>query len=387
MNRQKTEVVNLLKELIAIPSINPMGMQIKNDDDYYEGRAGRYIENYIKKDNIESIKQKVYPDRYNVGGIVRKGKKYPTIIFLSHLDTVDFDREKGNLLNPIEKDGFIYGRGAADAKGGMAAMLVALKYARGNIDKINKNVIVMGVVDEEYQYKGILKLLDDPITKKADMGVVGEPTSCDIVYGLKGAARWEIEVKGKSCHSSEPEKGINAIYRMAEIVRCLKRYHNEELAKIIDTDLGRATLNVGVISGGTAVNIVPGSCEVTIDRRLLVGEDPDKARKTVTEYLKRQPEIDFDFISHPLFTSDPAEKIGKDSVIVNIAKRACEELNIAPTIKTVSYSGDQSRMLRGGIPAIMLGPGNVSVAHTDHECVRIDELKSALDIYIKMMEI
>lgn len=387
MSEQKAEAVDLLKELIAIPSINPMGMKIDNDDEYYEGRIGRCIEDYMKDNNIELIKQEVCPDRYNVGGIVRKGKNYPTMVFLSHLDTVDFDREKGDLLTPIEKDSFIYGRGAVDAKAGLACMLVALKYARDNIDKINKNIIVMGVVDEEYQYKGVLKLLEDPITRNADMGVVGEPTSCHIVYGLKGAARWEIEVKGKSCHSSEPENGINAIYRMSKVVKCLERYHGEELAKVVDSDLGRATLSVGVISGGTAVNIVPESCKIAVDRRLLLGEDPNKAREAVTAYLESQPEIDFEFISHPLFVSDPAERIEKDSPIVNIAKRVCEELKVGPVIKTVCYSSDQSRMIRGGIPTIMLGPGNINVAHTEHECVQVSELKLALDMYIKMMEI
>lgn len=387
MSKEKTEVISLLKELIAIPSINPMGREVKNGDEYYETRIGCYIEDYIKANHIELIKQEVYPDRYNVGGIVRKGGNYPTIIFQSHLDTVDFDREKGNLLNPIEKGGIIYGRGAVDAKGGMAAMLVALKYAKDNMDKINKNVIVVGVVDEEYQYQGGLKLLGEPLTRDADMGVVGEPTSCHIVYGLKGVARWEIEVKGKSCHSSEPQNGINAIYRMAKIVNCLERYHNEELAKVIDKDLGRATLSVGTITGGRAVNIVPESCKIQVDRRLLTGENPDEEREKVTAYLKEQPEIDFEFISHPLFTNDPAEKIERDSLIVNIAKKACEELGIEPVIETVSYGGDQSRMIRGGIPTIMLGPGNIKVAHTEYEWVRSDELEKALAIYIKIMEI
>lgn len=384
MNRQ-TEVVNLLKELIAIPSINPMGMKGKNSDEYYESRIGRYIEDYIKDNNIELIKQEVYPNRYNVGGIVRKRKDCPTIIFLSHLDTVDFDREKDNLLSPIEKDGIIYGRGAADDKAGLACMLVALKYAKENLNKINKNIIVMGVVDEEYQYKGVLKLLEEPVTKSADMGIVGEPTSCHIVYGLKGAARWEIEVKGKSCHSSEPENGINAIYQMSKIVRCLERYHNEELSRVVDVDLRRATLSIGVISGGIAVNIVPESCKIQVDRRLLTDEDPDEAREKVTAYLKAQPEIDFEFISHPLFTSDPAEKIRRDSVIVKIAEKACEELGIEPIIKTASFGSDQSRMIRGGIPTIMLGPGNINVAHTDNEYVHVDELEKALNIYMKMM--
>ncbi len=387
MNKDKNEVVGLLKELIAIPSINPMGKEPKNNKEYYEGRISRYIEDYIKNNNIELVKQEVSPDRYNVGGIVKKGENYPTIIFQSHLDTVDFDRERGDMLKPAEKDGFVYGRGAADAKGGLAAMLVALKYAKNNTDKINKNILVIGVVDEEYQYKGVLKLLEDPVTKNIDMGVVAEPTSCHIVYGLKGAVRWEIEVKGKSGHSSEPEKGINAIYRMSKIVTCLERYHNEELAKITDEDLGRATLSVGTITGGIAVNIVPERCRIQVDRRLLPGEDPDEVREKVTEYLKKQPEIDFEFIPHPLFTNDPAEKIEKSSPIVDIAKAACQKLNIEPIIETVSFSGDQSRMIRGGIPSIMLGPGNINVAHTDHECVRIDEVKEALAIYKKMMEI
>ena len=113
----------------------------------------------------------------------------------------------------------------------------------------------------------------------------------------------------------------------------------------------------------------------------------DEAREKVAEYLKKQPEIDFGFVSHPLFTSDPAEKIEKNSAIVDIAKKACEKLNIEPIIKTVSFSGDQSRIIRGGIPSIMLGPGNIDAAHTDHECVRIDELKKVLAIYQKMMEI
>ena len=138
MNEGKTEIIRLLKELVSIPSINPMGREVVNRGEYYEGQISRYIEDYLKDAGIDVIKQKVSPDRYNIGGVVRKGKEYPTIIFQSHVDTVGFENGKEYLLGPVEKDGFIYGRGAADAKGGLACMLVALEYARDNIDKINK---------------------------------------------------------------------------------------------------------------------------------------------------------------------------------------------------------------------------------------------------------
>src|SRR5262249_31447687 len=129
------------------------------------------------------------------------------------------------------------------------------------------NLIMACTVDEEHTFLGVQRLVRDGL--KADGAIVAEPTGLSIVHAHKGAVRWHVDTAGRACHSSSPEKGINAIYRMGRILPIIERYANKLLEGPKDPDLGTATLSVGRIEGGASVNTVPDRCCVEIDRRLI----------------------------------------------------------------------------------------------------------------------
>jgi len=367
--------MDILKDLIAIPSVNPMGDSAADPTICGESEVNEYICGFIKKIRLDPIVQKtVLPGRDNVGGMIYKGEKYRTIVFQCHTDTVGIGGNK-NLLNPIEKDGCIYGRGACDCKGGLAAMLVALAEAAKNPDSVKNNIIVMGVSDEEYSFKGSLALCEQLPTKGADFGIVGEPTECLIVNGFKGVARWDISTGGKAFHSSEPEKGISAVYRMAKIVSLIEKYQ----AELIRDE----TISVGTIRGGSAVNIVPDSCTIEIDRRLTKNTSPEKALYNMKKYLSAN--LDFDFTMSELKDAQNAVLVSQDHSGVKMMSGIASEMGVESKPCQVAFGSDAFRMNAAGIPTVLWGPGSIRTAHTDGEYVTKKDLDMSVAFYHRLM--
>lgn len=376
-------VVDILKDLIAIPSVNPMGQTDIAPSICGEAQVNEYLCDFIEKTGLKPFVQKTALEgRDNVGGMIYKGEKYKTIIMQCHTDTVGIGSNK-NLLMPVEKDGKIYGRGSCDCKGGLAAMLAAFAEAAKHPEKVKNNIIVMGVSDEEYSFKGSLEIGRQSPTRVANFGIVGEPTECRIVNGFKGVARWDISVQGKAFHSSEPEKGINAIYRMAKIIKLIEQYQSE-LAKINDPPLGNEIISVGVIKGGTSVNIVPDVCIIEIDRRLTRKNSPENALNALSKYLSEN--LDFEFATSKLKDSQSAALIDSSRAGVKMMSAVCSEMGIDPVPRQVSFGSDAFRMNAAGIPTALWGPGSITTAHTDNEFVSVDDLKEAKEFYLNVMK-
>jgi acetylornithine deacetylase/succinyl-diaminopimelate desuccinylase-like protein len=379
-----TDVIKILSDLISIPSINSMGNDGIDKKHYNEGKIAEYIFDFIRKIGLEPIVQDTsLKGRQNIGAMLFKGDKYKTIILQSHMDTVDING-LGNLLLPKIKDGRIYGRGACDAKGSLACMLMAMEICALDISLLKNNVIVMAVVDEEYGGQGSYALIGQEPTKSADFGIVGEPTDSVIVNGYKGVTRWAIETYGKSCHSSNPEEGENAIYRMASILSLIEEYQ-KELSIVQDDMLGCETVSVGLINGGTAVNIVPDYCKIIIDRRMTRKIDPYCAMDAMSKYLKEKG-IDFEFKSLPLSPVNNPDVIDKNHPGVVMLKKVCRKIGISPSTKCVSFGSDAYRMNKGGIATILWGPGSIRHAHGEDEYVEITDLAKAVDFYCGVMK-
>jgi len=375
-------VVDILKDLIALPSINPMGGNNTVASLCGEAKVNEYLHDFIKKTGLEPIVQKTaLKCRDNVGGMIYKGAKYKTIILQGHTDTVGINDNK-NLLVPGERNSKIYGRGACDCKGGLAAMLAALAEAAKHPETVKNNIIVMGVSDEEYSFKGSLAMCEQMPTKDADFGIVGEPTECRIVNGFKGVARWDISVHGKAFHSSEPEKGINAIYRMAKIVNLIEKYQSE-LAAVSERALGSETISIGVIKGGSSVNIVPESCTIEIDRRLTRKTSPEKALNSLTKFLSEN--LDFEFTTSKLKDAQNAALINSRHPGVKMMSAICAEMGLDAIPRQVAFGSDAFRMNAAGIPTVLWGPGSIATAHTDGEYVELKQLQQAARFYYNIM--
>lgn len=378
------QVVTILKDLISIPSINPMGRDDTPADLTGESRVSDYIEDFIGKTKLDLITQETdIPGARNVGGMLFRSQSAKTIVLQSHMDTVGINGDR-NLLTPIERDGHIFGRGACDDKGSLAAMLTALSIAAKNSSAIENNVIVMGVTDEEYSWRGSAALVSQEPTRSADFGLVGEPTGCRLVNGYKGIARWSIETSGVSCHSSQPGDGVNAIYRMARILSLIEEYQRK-LDQVIDEDLGSESISVGTINGGTAVNIVPDRCAIEIDRRLTRRTSPNQARTAVGDYL-RMHGVDFDFTMSPLKDAANAVLLDENSQWIKYLISISGRLGLDAKTCVVGFGSDAYRMNDAGIQTVIWGPGDISTAHSPSESVSIRELENAVEFYLAIMQ-
>src|SRR5205823_2921844 len=171
-------------------------------------------------------------------------------------------------FTPRRKNGRLYGRGACDTKGSVAAMLGALcELTRLKQRPRETEIIFVGLVDEENAQAGSRAFAAGKL--KADLAIVGEPTECKVVTAHKGSLWLRLETHGKSAHGARPDLGRNAVHAMSRIVDTLETDYAMQLRRRRHPLLGHATINVGTIHGGTQPNIVPDNCAITIDRRTL----------------------------------------------------------------------------------------------------------------------
>ena len=253
------------------------------------------------------------------------------------------------------------------------------------------NVVMSMTCDEEATSLGINHLVASwrgqvppyrLLPQRPDIAIVAEPTLLDIVVAHRGATRWKIITAGRSCHSSRPSDGINAIYRMSRVLRCLEEYALCLPASRPAHPLcGPATLSVGLISGGSSVNVIPDSCVIDIDRRVLPGEDGLTARAEVIAYLENQ--LDFE-IRHdePYCLSSP---LG-DELNGDLAQQLMSSVSPIAGPKNVigvPFGTHASRIAADRVPAVVFGPGDIAQAHTKDEWIAIDQLLQASDIYYR----
>jgi acetylornithine deacetylase len=293
-------------------------------------------------------------------------------------------------INPFAariEDGRLYGRGACDVKGGMAAMLSAFARLVREKPAGACRVVVACTVDEEFTFLGVQKLAKSDLRGGAAgpvEAVVAEPTGLDVVHAHKGAVRWDLLTHGKSCHSSRPELGVNAIYHMAALLPHIEQYAEELRTTQIDPLLGPATLSVGRIEGGLSVNTVPDRCRVEIDRRLLPGEDADAAAGRLFAHLRERVGDRIAFTFGDPWLSAPALAPDGSADLVARLLRAAEPVAGKRRIAAVPYGTDAAPLAKAGVPCVVFGPGDIARAHTCDEWVPLDEVAQAAEILYRL---
>src|SRR5262245_691405 len=204
------ETTRLLRDLVSLPSVNPMGRPLQSPD-LYEHRVTAYLEEFFRDLGVPYERQPVAPQRENIVACCDLPGAKRTLVLEAHQDTVPTDNMTIEPFAATIEDGRLYGRGACDIKGGLAAMLAAFARIVREKPRGAANVIMACSVDEEFTFLGVQRLVRG---LRADMAVVAEPTQLKIVHAHKGVVRWHLSTPGRSCHSSCPEQGVNAIYRM-----------------------------------------------------------------------------------------------------------------------------------------------------------------------------
>ncbi|HTI49338.1 MAG TPA: M20 family metallopeptidase [Planctomycetaceae bacterium] len=380
--------LDILRELVAIPSVNPMGRDVAGPE-FLETRLSDWLVEFFRRLEVPWQRLEVSPGRSNVIARIERPGAKTTILLDAHQDTVPVEGMTVEPFQPAIREGRLYGRGACDVKGGMAAMLWAFARLARERPATAANVVMSCTCDEEFTATGarsLAKLWSTPAGAKSlvpsppDVCVVAEPTDLNIVVAHRGAIRWKLRTKGRACHSSRPQEGVNAIYKMAEVLLCLDRYATELPQMAPHHPLcGSATISVGRISGGISVNTVPDECLIEIDRRVIPGEDPQLVIPHVTTYLRERLDVDFEMLPPWLdgaTLSDHNNGAWADRLMRHITAV------VGPREKQGAWYGTNgSRFAAVGVPSIVFGPGSIAQAHTKDEWIDIEQLRQAGEIY------
>ena len=280
--RAQTE--RLLGELIALPSVNPAFLPAGSPL-VGEQRVTEFLAAIAARGGLDVDLQPVSLGRANLlARLLPPGKVEQRILLAPHLDTVNGAPAQ---FTPRRRGTRLYGRGACDTKGSVAAMISALlELARSGKRPQKTEIVFAGLVDEEHAQAGSRTLAASGM--KADLAIVGEPTSLQLITAHKGSVWLRLITRGKSAHGARPELGSNAVHAMARIVDFFQTAYATDLRLRKHPLLGRATISVGSINGGTQANIVPDYCVMTADRRTLPGETESSVEREILSMLRKK---------------------------------------------------------------------------------------------------
>jgi len=373
------ELTKLLAELVAIPSVNPMGRN-RTGSEYGEENVAQHVLHYLKRAKIDVEMQPVFPGRPNVLGLVDVGAR-ETMLLEAHLDTVPVGNMAIKPFDPFVKNDKLFGRGACDTKSSLAVILFSLKSLLTSRKRPSRNIIIAAVCDEEYGLNGTKEVLKKG--RRIHYAIVGEPTGLEIINCHKGVVRWRMSVHGKSAHSAYPQQGVNAIFHMARLLQALEQHAKDLLKERRHRMLGSATLSVGIIEGGQSVNTVPNLCTIEIDRRTLPGENAESITKTIAHLVPRSMRYS---MARPHLVV-PSLDSQQNRSLVRLLKEALRTCGRDPRIRGARYVTDASLYAAQGIPSAVIGPGRIEQAHSEREFVRLSEVRTAVDVYRTLLTV
>lgn len=376
-----TETATILRDLVRLPSVNPMGRELPPEITG-EQRVTAYLVEFFRGLGVPFEQQQAAPGRANVVARLDVPGARRTLLLEAHQDTVPTDNMTIEPFGAHVENGRLYGRGACDVKGGMAAMLGCFARLVRERPAGCGNVVMACSVDEEHSMLGVRELARRG--PRADFAVVAEPTRLAIVHAHKGVVRWFLSTAGRSCHSSAPQEGINAIYRMGHVLVALERYADDLSRRPPDPLLGPATLSVGRIGGGTSVNTVPDGCCIEVDRRLIPGEQPEAALTDLMTYLRERAGLDVAVEASPMGIEMPALAPEGSEEIRRLLGAAIDAERGSHTVHPVPYGTDAATLAAAGIPAVVFGPGDIAKAHTRDESIPLDEVEQAACILYRL---
>jgi acetylornithine deacetylase/succinyl-diaminopimelate desuccinylase-like protein len=247
------------------------------------------------------------------------------------------------------------------------------------------NVYFLGAVSEESRHLGIRKFIDcyKDVTGEIDLCIMGEPTSLDLGIAHKGSLKFTIKTEGKSAHGSIPQLGINAINMMSEIISSINEKLVPKYDDLADEILGKASLNIGVIKGGRAFNIVPDSCSIELDRRVLPVEKIDEILKSFKDIIDETGRGRKDFKAGIAEVNDyiPFLKTDTSSESFIDFEKSCRKIFSGSMKKGLSYATDGGFTYQNGMQTIVFGPGDVKNCHKLEEYVSRKELLLAHEIF------
>jgi succinyl-diaminopimelate desuccinylase len=368
----RAELTGILLGLVQQPSDNPPGL---------ESGVARLIEQLLGAEGIECGLSLAAPERPNVMASVTGTATGPKTIYNGHMDVVPVGGGWTRAPTGVIEGDRLYGRGAADMKGGVAAMLYAGIVLKRMGSRHRGEVLLFFNVDEERTNLGMTQFLRARVD--ADFAIVGEPTSLDVCVGHRGCARYRLRTFGTPGHTAVTTEPDSAISKMTKLITALETEYAPMLARRRDAALGSASLVVSQIAGGTAPNIVPDRCEIELDRRIVPEETRDGAHAELLAVLEQVAEREaFGFeLDDYLFL--PASTIDEDHELVREFRRSSARFHPDVAVRTFGATCEAPFFsVDRGIPTIIYGPGDLAQAHVPDEYVELHEVESACRTYI-----
>ena len=372
------DAVALTRELVRIDSRNPTLVGGAPGEE----RVARALADVLSSWGFRVALREVAPGRPNVVARIGNGSAAagaPSLLFNGHLDVVGVDGMVHAPWDGTVRDGRLYGRGSSDMKGGVAAMCAAATRAvdaASSTEGFAGEIIIAGVVDEEYSSLGTRALIADGI--RADAAVVTEPTRLAIMPAHKGFVWIDAIMHGRAAHGSRWDVGIDAIRHAGLLLAELDAFDADVLPERNHPLLGRPSLHASTIAGGIGLSTYPDRCQFTIERRTIPGETTTQVMTEIADaYARvraRRPDMSADLA---LIFEQPPSDVSPDAPIVRAldgALRACAE---EVSVMGMSAWTDAAILNEAGIPAICFGPGDIGLAHAAEEYVRVDEIERA----------
>jgi acetylornithine deacetylase len=370
----ESAMLSQLKTLISIESINPSLV----DGGSGESKIAEYIGGSLEKLGLETSYQTIDNGRLNVIGVLQGSGEGHSLMLNGHTDTVGIAGMEIEPLRPIYRDGKVYGRGAFDMKGGLAAMLTVGEAIVRSKHPIRGDLILAFVADEEYGSRGTEELVKQ---FTADAAIVTEPTGLKIVVAHRGFAWAKINVRGKAVHGSLHEEGIDAIVNagkvlvaLGELDQSFKRGHHHPL-------LGRASVHASLIEGGSELSTYPASCEMQLERRTIPGESRERVVEELEDLLKsvRQKDSDFDATSEVFFDRPCLETRRDAPIIQEIISSSEKIIKVTPELIGALWWTDAALLSDAGIPSVLFGSSGEG-GHAPVEYVDFASLKNTAQI-------
>ncbi|HEU4875939.1 MAG TPA: M20/M25/M40 family metallo-hydrolase [Pyrinomonadaceae bacterium] len=323
--------LELTRELIDIPSVTGDELAV-----------GQYLSKYLEELGYRVERQEVAQDRFNV---IATGAESPRIVFSTHMDTVP------PFIESSEDEEFVYGRGSCDAKGIIAAQIFAAERLRA--EDVN-DVGLLFTVDEELSSIGAQAANKHTVARECQFLINGEPTDNRLATGTKGSVRVIITTEGRAAHSAYPEAGESAIEKLLDILQEIRACEWPE-----DSFFGTTTCNIGVLSGGTRPNVIADKARAELQIRL--GIDIEHVKRVLQDAVRGRGQLEYASAHNPvrLFAVPGFEQC------------------------VVRFTTDVPYLSNWGQP-LLIGPGSILDAHTDHERISKDELEKAVQLYVDL---
>jgi acetylornithine deacetylase len=368
--------INLLRQLVAIESVNPSLVPGGTG----EQAIATAIGTELRHAGLDVEVAEAAPGRPNVVGILNGRTPGRTLMLCGHMDTVGVTGFNSP-FDPVIKDGRLFGRGAQDMKGGLAAMLGAARALAENGGLAAGSLILAAVADEEYASLGAEALVAH---YHADAAIVAEPTNLVIATAHKGFSWIEIVTQGVAAHGSRPTEGRDAILRMGRVLARLETLDRELQSKKPHPSLGTPSLHASLITGGLELSTYPDRCVLNMERRTIPGERDSVAFEEVLAILDavRADDIDFRGSAQVMFDRRPYETPA-EHLILQALEAAVTKAGVPVRLGGVSFWTDAAILGYAGIPSVVFGPGGAGL-HGAEEYVKIDEVLACREILIQL---